>query len=186
MTCRVTHYYNMISAADCDAIINEHGGDLAASTTLGQYIEGYRTAENKWIYDEHDNLINSFIYKVSELTKKPIENQEKPTLIKYEIGGEYKNHHDYFHPGTDYYDSCMAQGGQRTHSAILYLNDDFTGGETHFPTLDITVKPKKGSIVIWNNMDNGRIDPDSFHAGLPVIEGRKWILILWIRERKFQ
>lgn len=110
-----------------------------------------------------------------------------PSLIKYEIGQQYKEHHDFFHPdGGNYYLESIGNSGQRTHTAIIYLNDDYTGGETRFPELDFQVNPKKGMLCIWNNINpDGSLEGSSLHAGLPVITGRKWILIIWIREKKF-
>lgn len=186
MTCEVKLYENFLIDNDCDALLKKFGTELATSTTLGEYVEGYRTAENTWISNHEDPIVKEFMTRVALLTGTPVENQESPNLVKYEIGGEYKHHHDYFHPNTDYYEECIAQGGQRTHSAILYLNDDFTGGETDFPDIKTRVTPKKGLLCIWNNINHrGDLEPSSFHAGLPVITGRKWILISWIRERKF-
>ncbi len=40
-------------------------------------------------------------------------------------------------------------GGKRMLILMVYLNDDFGGGETVFPHYNDSVKPKKGSILIW-------------------------------------
>ena len=37
----------------------------------------------------------------------------------------------------------------RDYSGIFYLNDHYTGGEIYFPKLDIEVKPKKGSLILF-------------------------------------
>lgn len=34
-------------------------------------------------------------------------------------------------------------------ACVLYINDDFTGGELHFPEIDITYLPKKGSLIVF-------------------------------------
>jgi hypothetical protein len=80
----------------------------------------------------------------------------------------------------------MQSGGQRVYSCLFYLNDDFTGGETEFVNRDIKIKPKTGRLLIWKNIkEDGSLDYDSFHAGLPVISGTKWIAIIWVRENSF-
>lgn len=33
--------------------------------------------------------------------------------------------------------------------AVIYLNDDYEGGEINFPTLNLSIKPTKGSILYW-------------------------------------
>ena len=107
-------------------------------------------------------------------------------VVKYSVGEEYKDHHDFFHPGEEYYEDEVNRGGQRLKTALVYLNDDFEGGETNFPNLNIKVDPKKGKLVLWDNIkDDGSLDYDSLHAGLPVKSGYKYIAVIWIRENEF-
>jgi prolyl 4-hydroxylase len=108
---------------------------------------------------------------------------EQLHFVHYAVGGEYKVHHDFFHPGTDYYKDSIGRWGQRKKTALIYLNDNFKGGETEFPEVKRTIIPKKNKLVIWDNLkENGELDYASLHAGLPVIEGIKQIVVLWIRE----
>ena len=75
---------------------------------------------------------------------------------------------------------------KRQLTAITYLNDDYEGGETFFPIKKIKVTPRKGRLLVWSNVDiNGVEDSESLHAGLPVIDGTKYIAIIWIREKQF-
>jgi len=37
------------------------------------------------------------------------------------------------------------------YSAFFYINDDYTGGEIHFPNLNFEYKPVKGSMIIFPN-----------------------------------
>lgn len=144
-----------------------------------------RIAEGIWI-KEPDEITTRFQHIIAGVTGLPIENQEEPHLIKYDVGGEYKTHYDYFIPKSSYYEEEMMRGGQRIFSTILYLNDDFTGGETHFPKYNLTVKPKSGSVFTWRNINkDGTMNKDSFHAGLPVTQGNKYIIVVWTRERSF-
>jgi alkylated DNA repair dioxygenase AlkB len=58
-------------------------------------------------------------------------------------------------------------GGPFTHhSLVIYLNDDHEGGEIHFPNLDLTIKPKAGTIVAF--------PATTLHESLPVTSGNKW------------
>lgn len=50
-------------------------------------------------------------------------------------------------------------------ACVLYVNDDFTGGELHFPKIDITYKPKKGAMVVFPSAD------EYLHGVLPVGAG---------------
>lgn len=48
---------------------------------------------------------------------------------------------------------------------VLYINDDFTGGELHFPKIDITYRPEKGAMIVFPSAD------DYLHGVLPVGPG---------------
>ena len=123
---------------------------------------------------------------IAKVTKVPIENQEAMSIIRYNVGGEFKAHHDCFSPAADYYKTVIAQGGQRIKTCLIYLNEDFEGGETDFPNIPYKVKPKTGKLAMFNSIDdNGGIIPQSLHAGLPVTKGVKYLATIWIRERPF-
>lgn len=56
----------------------------------------------------------------------------------------------------------------------IYLNDDFTGGETEFLHKNMRVKPKKGTLVIF---------PANYthtHRGNPPLTGEKYIMTSWV------
>ena len=71
----------------------------------------------------------------------------------------------------------------------MYLNDlekHDTGGETHFPELDLKVKPKKGTAVFWMNVTPDKnVDYRTKHAGLPPSCSTKYGCNIWIREGKY-
>jgi prolyl 4-hydroxylase len=174
-----------LTKEECQKLIDENIKSLTKATTLGTPIDSYRTADGTWIYNDTDisNKIKNIIFKETGI---PTKNYEKVHIVKYEIGGEYKEHHDFFPPNTDYYEATIGTSGQRTHSFLFYLNDDFTGGETNFPTKKIKVTPRTGRMLGWSNThENGELDYESLHAGLPVESGIKYIAIVWIRENQF-
>ena len=47
-----------------------------------------------------------------------------------------------------------------------------------------SIEDIKGDVVVFNNCIEGttEINPDSLHAGSPVISGEKWAVNLWFRE----
>ena len=61
----------------------------------------------------------------------------------------------------------------RKYTTVLYLNDDFEGGETHFPTLDVLVKPQKNKIVGFG------CDEKHVHGVMPTINGLRKAFICW-------
>ena len=51
---------------------------------------------------------------------------------RYGVGQQFKPHYDFFHQGEAYWDEMMRSGGQRTWTAMVFLNDVEGGGETNF------------------------------------------------------
>lgn len=47
---------------------------------------------------------------------------------------------------------------------FLYLNDVEEGGGTHFPLLDITVQPKKGSALLWPSVVDADVEQKDFRT----------------------
>jgi prolyl 4-hydroxylase len=103
---------------------------------------------------------------------------------RYEPGQQFKAHHDFFHVSQPYWPEQEKHGGQRSWTAMIYLNEPEGGGETQFPMAGIAVSPRKGMLLAWNNMGaDGAPNMDSIHAGLPVTAGVKHIVTKWFRER---
>lgn len=87
-------------------------------------------------------------------------------LLRYGQGQRYSEHVDSMPGSSSIY-------GQRQLSAVLYLNDDFEGGELHFTRQGLTYNPEAGSLVVF---------PSNFcfpHASLPVLNGTKYAVVTW-------
>jgi predicted 2-oxoglutarate/Fe(II)-dependent dioxygenase YbiX len=58
-------------------------------------------------------------------------------------------------------------GGPFTHySLVIYLNDDYEGGEIHFIDSGVKIKPSAGTIVAF--------PATTLHESIPVSSGEKW------------
>lgn len=102
---------------------------------------------------------------------------------RYKVGQQFKAHHDFFHTNQSYWEAMKKQGGQRSWTAMIYLNRPEAGGATHFPNAGISVQPRAGLLLMWNNMNaDGSPNHDTIHAGLPVQAGTKYIVTKWFRE----
>jgi prolyl 4-hydroxylase len=94
-----------------------------------------------------------------------------------ESGQRYTTHHD--HAEVD----SSRPAGARALTFFLYLTDVEEGGETNFPLLNISVKPKRGKAVLWPNTlshNLHHIDSRMYHQALPVIQGVKYAANVWI------
>lgn len=110
---------------------------------------------------------------------------EQMVLLRYLPGQEYRPHRDYLPPQTLAGD--RPQAGQRAATLCTYLCDVEAGGGTAFPEANVEVEARMGRAVAFRNTDDaGRPDPDSLHAGTPVLAGEKWLATLWFRERRYR
>ncbi len=109
---------------------------------------------------------------------------ESAQVVRYGPTQQYKAHFDAFPFRVDHFPHDLREKGQRYYTGLLYLSDDFTGGQTEFPKLGIKVTPKMGRMVIWQNivMGGNSPHPRSLHAGMPVIKGEKWAVTFWFRK----
>jgi prolyl 4-hydroxylase len=106
---------------------------------------------------------------------------------RYHEGQQYHLHCDYFPANVHYWPAMRVSGGQRCWTAMAYLCDVAQGGETQFPRLGVTVPPRAGTVLMWNNMvADGSPNHDTLHAALPVIQGVKYIVTRWYRERRWE
>ena len=102
---------------------------------------------------------------------------------RYAPGQQFRAHHDYFHDTESYWTDVAKQGGQRTWTAMIYLNDVPEGGATWFPQAGLKVSPKRGLLLAWNNMTaDGSPNAATLHEGMAVVEGVKYIVTKWFRE----
>ncbi len=103
---------------------------------------------------------------------------------RYTPGQEFRSHYDHFLPSQPFWDSEQKRGGQRSWTAMGYLNHVEEGGATEFTRLDLTIPPQPGALLIWNNMKpDGTPNPNAMHAGTPVVRGTKYVLTRWYRAR---
>lgn len=106
---------------------------------------------------------------------------------RYQPGQEFRAHFDHFLTSQSFWEQEQACGGQRSWTAMAYLNNVEEGGTTDFRKVDLSIPPQAGALLIWNNMKpDGTPNPNSIHAGTPVVRGTKYVLTKWYRARKWQ
>lgn len=129
-------------------------------------------------FDEIDLLTQIIRARISAATRLPLPVFEAPQVMRYEPGEEFQQHYDFLEP------AVAAGSGQRIATFLLYLNDDYEGGETCFPRAGQSLRGGAGDGLFWANVDSGnRPDPLTLHAGAPPTRGTKWVFSQWIRDR---
>lgn len=129
-------------------------------TTLGH--QGNETCRQ--LHNYFGLLLEEHLKSYSTAFECNYSDHEGYGLLKYE--GTTSDHYD------AHYDGGPSTG--RWISAILYLNDDYEGGELEFVTFGATYKPKAGTLVIF---------PSNYaytHIAHPVRSGTKYALVTWI------
>lgn len=126
---------------------------------------GERDEENSPLYDIHEQIFQAVRRCVDDYGRTwgvGISSYESFNFVKYEgQGTHFRIHADH---GPTYV--C-------TISVVVYLNDDYEGGEIWFPRMDgLTIKPKAGDIVVF---------PSTFiyeHASQEMISGTKYAVVI--------
>jgi hypothetical protein len=100
------------------------------------------------------------------------------------VGEEFGPHYDFLDVRFPGLALEAAQRGQRAMTLLVYLNEDYTGGDTAFPVLGRKFKGNKGdALIFWNLNEDGTPDFNTQHVGTQPTSGEKWLLSQWIRVR---
>jgi hypothetical protein len=115
---------------------------------------------------------------------KSIRYFEPITVLHYAEGEQITEHYDFVDPNVPDYDQEIAQKGQRVVTFLIYLNDDYEGGETEFPRSGVSHKGRRREgLYFVNALADGRADTRTLHAGRPPRNGEKWIVSQFVRDR---
>jgi len=109
--------------------------------------------------------------QIGQLTSAKPQWFEAPHLLRYGPGGKYSMHSD-----SDHFDIASQRFYRfidRDFSMLIYLNDDFEGGELKFPWLNYQYTPVAGDLVIFpsNHLYT--------HESLPIKSRNKYALVSW-------
>ena len=118
--------------------------------------------------------IHAINRRLAAVSGTAVEQGETLQVLRYRPGQQYRPH----------LDAVPGLTNQRSLTLLVYLNDDYQGGETRFTRLPLTHRGRKGDGLLFaNTLPDSRPDPTSEHAGLPVQSGTKLIASRWIRQR---
>ncbi len=175
-----------LTEEDCRYLIKLSEQLYARSATIKagrKQVDEHRTSFSAFLPMD-DHVVDKVYRLAMGLLNAPRDHFEHLQCTSYSEGQEYHSHYDTFDFGSE---EESVERGQRRSTLIIYLNDDFEGGVTYFPRLDIRVQPKMGSALVFHNLcDDGNLDPYSYHAGLPVWAGTKYVCNLWLRTKPFK
>lgn len=120
--------------------------------------------------------------RIARLAGLPVAGMEPVQVLRYRPSQAFDWHVDYLDPASPGHREQLARQGQRTATCLIWLNDDYEGGETAFQATGARHRGRKGDAILWANVTpDGRPAPATRHAGLSPTSGEKWILSQWIR-----
>jgi len=115
------------------------------------------------------NHINPFFAAI-------VRDWEPAQILRYGPGGHYIPHVD---AETLFTDDIGIELWEKTLdrdlSIVIFLNDDFNGGELVFPALEVCVQPSAGTLVCFPS------DHNFVHGVNPVTSGERFTLVTWLR-----
>jgi predicted 2-oxoglutarate/Fe(II)-dependent dioxygenase YbiX len=147
------------------AQIQEEGPDgreqilTRRDTRSARILDGSGAAE---VYYHFDRQINRIIKPlIAKVWKLHLETTSGTQLIRYSKGGHYLPHLD-----------AGGELADRYFSIVVYLNENFSGGYTSFPSLSFSVKPEIGRALVF---------PSRYlHCAEPVTSGEKFVVVSWV------
>ena len=170
----ITIIENFITEKECNMLIKKAKPILETSTvfnpnTQTSVLHKIRTSKTTILHK--NKLIDKIYKKLENIINISLDNYEMFQITNYTKGQYYRPHYD-----------NIEKYNIRIKTFIIYLSDNYTGGYTSFPLLQKKFKLKKGSALIFDNLDkNNNTHRLSLHQGSTVYSGSKWIGQIWIR-----
>lgn len=178
---RIVVFDDILTPDECEFLIEASRSRLERSVIYspdGNVVDDIRTSEGMWFEYAENDMIRSIEERVCELVGWSTKHTQKLQVLHYPQDSEYQPHHDYF----GRYAVEEHQIAQRVGTLIMYLNEPARGGGTQFVDAGLQVMPRRGMGVFFSY---DRPDPATltFHGGMPVHEGEKWIATKWFTKR---
>ena len=185
----VVVFANLLSASECDALIQAAKPRLSRSLTVDTHtgneaLHPDRTSQGMFFERFENDVVMRVEKRIAKLLHWPVKHGEGLQVLRYRKGAQYLPHYDYFDPLGARTPALLARGGQRVATLIMYLAEPEAGGATVFPDLGLQVTPKRGQAVFFSYAEPLPASL-SLHGGEPVTAGEKWIATKWLRQREF-
>lgn len=177
---RVTLYRSLFTRRECHYLINVASPFFTRSVVVhpdtGQLIEDpVRNSDVAAFPLAYETpAVHALNRRLAAISATDAEQGEPLQILRYRPGQQYKAHSD----------ALPNAVNQRICTALVYLNDDYAGGETHFLANGLKMRGAAGDAILFVNADrDGHPHADALHAGLPVTRGTKLLASRWIRAR---
>lgn len=184
---RVVVFGGLLSDDECDQIVEMARSRVQRSTVMSEedsdegIVSDIRTSQGTFLKRGEFDVCNLIDARIEALLNWPIDCTEDLQVLRYEKGGEYKAHYDFFDTAAGHWTPTLRRGGHRCGTLLTYLNTPIRGGGTLFPDVPLEVRARKG-VAVYFGYRTPDVSSRTLHAGSPVIEGEKWVAVKWFRQ----
>ena len=189
----VLKFRKFLTPVECSYIKAAAAPGIQPSSTIhphsGELVKNEIRTSSSSNFDpvSRDHFIYSVEERIAAATGTTVEQGEPLNVLYYRIAEEYKFHYDFLSANNEDERRLLKEGGQRKYTFLISLNEEYTGGETYFPRLNVKYRGQLGDALMFQNVDgNGQPNELMLHAGLPITGGQKWVASKWIRERGYR
>lgn len=175
-------YSAFLSSSECQHLADISVSSLQPSTVFDpatgrQVANPIRSSDGTVIGPAQEDLVvQAICRRVAKATGTDFAQGEPLSILRYGPGQEYKPH----------YDAIPATKNNRIKTVLMYLNDGYIGGDTDFPELDVSIRPKAGDALVFDGLkSDGSLQRLSRHSGLQIQRGQKWVATRWIRKHRY-
>jgi predicted 2-oxoglutarate/Fe(II)-dependent dioxygenase YbiX len=189
---------NVINEQGIQEILNHVRSSEATDLSVFDPDKSNETGGIEWIVDKkmrdtqfvdyepiQDKIIDLFKNVVKEVINPfygiEVSESEMPQMLSYGIGGHYRPHID----GESLWQTpegelIWKKSIDRDLSIVMFLNDDFEGGDFVFPDLKVRVRPEPGMMVCFPSNHHYK------HGVEPVTNGKRYSIVCWATVKGFQ
>ena len=172
-----------LSTQECAQLMAMIDGVAQPSRTYAGGADKTRTSYSGDV-DPGDSFVRMIERRICDLLGIDSAWSETVQGQRYEVGQEFHAHYDWFDTKAAYWADEIGRGGQRSWTAMVYLNEPEDGGATRFKTIGKTVQPETGKLLAWDNRrPDGSLNAATLHHGMKVRSGTKYVITKWFRER---
>jgi len=179
---------NYLTATFCDTLVKEceevegkrHSlGRKKEDGSIESVVDDTRTSEavplSKVNSDVTSVVRQAFQFVAAQHFRVQLDWFEQPEILRYREGGKYTVHSDAHNWLRD--KKTWSRVLDRDISILLYINNDFEGGQLIFPNCEFTLTPSRGLLVAFPS------DWRYLHGAQPVTKGTRYAIVSWAAAR---
>ncbi len=173
---QIFEYPKFVSRLDCLKILDWFSSARKKSVNGTEFFNNHSVP-----YHSVDNLqikkiMNKFRFDATMQTIVSFKEKLYPEytdLVYWPVGRDMAVHSDAFYP-----DGSPGKYPWRWCGGVLYLNDNYEGGETYFPNFNVKIKPEMGKLALFSS------DLEHKHGVTEILKADRFTMPIWFTKDK--